>query len=303
MKLSVTFPGNPPTKESLLVLESLSESKGNIYHVRSLARSEDYALKLFPKDRMGDFQYDREILISKFCHPNVVQYIPMRSHDKTFNSVLTEYSAHGTFHDLVVGRVFDSESIVRTYFHQLIAGLEYLHGQGVAHLDLKLANLMVGLNFELKIIDFDQAQLTTANHCIAGGTVGFRAPEIANHSCSDIFAADIYSAGVILYALLTKEMLFSEEEDPKCQSPKSYNSYCKDKKGFWEGRARKHPVLTPELQDLIGGMVNVNPSKRLKIKDIKNSKWFKGRTVDGEKLKERISTKIELMKKAKSATF
>jgi len=302
MRLSVTFPGNPPTKESLTFIKSLSEAKQNIYQVRSTARREDYALKLFPKDRIGDFQYEREILISQFSHPNIVQYIPMRSHEKSLNCVLTEYSSHGTFHDLVVNRVLDSETIVRTYFHQLISGLEYLHSQGVAHLDLKLANLMVGLNFELKIIDFDQAQLTSDNHCFAGGTLGYRAPEIANHACTDLFAADIFSAGIILFTLLTKEMPFAEPESPKSSSPKSYNAFIKDNKGFWEPRAHKHPVLTEELTTLINGMVNENPSKRFKLKDIKNSKWFKGRTVDGKVLRERISAKYEQMAKRSSTS-
>ncbi|RZJ37213.1 MAG: hypothetical protein EOO18_06165 [Chryseobacterium sp.] len=45
------------------------------------------------------------------------------------------------------------EMIIRTYFHQLIEGIEYIHSQGVAHLDLKLENIMLGDSFELKIID------------------------------------------------------------------------------------------------------------------------------------------------------
>lgn len=48
-----------------------------------------------------------------------------------------------------------TEKIVRTYFHQLVDALEYLHKSGIAHLDLKPENIALGDKFMLKIMDFE----------------------------------------------------------------------------------------------------------------------------------------------------
>lgn len=67
-----------------------------------------------------------------------------------------EYAPNKDFFDALMEiKVKFDDTLVRTYFHQLVSGVEYLHSHGIAHLDLKLENLMLGENFELKIIDFD----------------------------------------------------------------------------------------------------------------------------------------------------
>ena len=59
---------------------------------------------------------------------------------------------------------------------------------------------MLGSNYLLKIIDFDQAQPISENWMTSGGTKGHRAPEVRTGDCKDLVAADIFSAGIILFA-------------------------------------------------------------------------------------------------------
>jgi len=77
--------------------------------------------------------------------------------------------------------MYGDKKLCRTFFHQLIDGIEYLHSQNLAHMDLKLENLVLGDDFKLKIIDFDLAiSLTDEKNDQYGGagTKNYRAPEV-----------------------------------------------------------------------------------------------------------------------------
>jgi serine/threonine protein kinase len=67
-----------------------------------------------------------------------------------------EHCPYGDFFDLIKNHnlTFD-DKMARTYFRQLISGIEYLHYYGIAHLDLKPENILLSEDFKLKIIDFD----------------------------------------------------------------------------------------------------------------------------------------------------
>eukprot|EP00638_Chattonella_subsalsa_P005902 CAMPEP_0117741722 /NCGR_PEP_ID=MMETSP0947-20121206/5096_1 /TAXON_ID=44440 /ORGANISM="Chattonella subsalsa, Strain CCMP2191" /LENGTH=221 /DNA_ID=CAMNT_0005558061 /DNA_START=33 /DNA_END=695 /DNA_ORIENTATION=+ len=102
-----------------------------------------------------------------------------------------------------------SEIQARTYFYTLICALEYCHSQGVYHRDLKPQNLLFGENFQLKIADFGLASVSLKDapesfletRC---GTLPYTAPEILKKKCKYRGSkADIWSAGVILFVMLT----------------------------------------------------------------------------------------------------
>jgi len=298
LEISVTFLEEPMVKDTIQVSKKIGTGRLSVYQVFAPSRNNTYALKIFPKDSQGTTRYYREKLMFHLNHVNVIQNIPIVCHDDRFHGLLTEYAKYGDFFELVKKGIFTNEVLARTYFHQLIEGLEYIHSQGVAHLDLKLENLMLGSDFLLKIIDFDQAQPIADKEICSGGTRDYRAPEVKDRTCNNLGAADIYAAGMVLYALKTQEILFWESEEYDEKGARSYSCFQKDNKGFWKTRAelkRDKKYFCKDFIELINGMVHKSPSKRFTIKDVKNSKWYKGPILNMKILKAEMTIRLDYM--------
>ena len=300
MEIFVTFSNHPAVKESLIVNKKVGAGKFSVYKVHSPRNRENYALKVFPKSPSGVSQYKKEKLMFKLNHPNVIQRIPVQCHRDDFYALFTEFAKYGDFFELVTSGLLNNETLIRTYFHQLIAGLEYIHSQGIAHLDLKLENLMMGSDYQLKIIDFDQAQMISDNVITSGGSKGYRAPEVINGTCTNLAAADIFSVGVILFAFKAIEFPFLEMEDPDLEDYRSYPYFVKKNKVFWQKRAdikKNSKFFSPEFAHLVNSMLYPKANRRATIQDIKNSKWYQGPVLDNEVLKSEMKANIKATRK------
>lgn len=284
MEIPVVFLNRPTAKESLLCIKPLNNNKLTVLQVYSSSNKQVYALKLFPKDPFGIKHYKREKNLFKLNHPNIIKAIPLICCKEEFFAVATEFAKYGDFFDIVTKGHLKSEAIIRTYFHQLIEGLEYMHSKGVAHLDLKLENIMLGSDLQLKIIDFDQSQVLTEKIISSGGTVSYRAPEVIKGDCNHFTSADVFSAGIILFAFKAKEFPFVEKiVDLQLEDHRSFLTFAKNNKHFWRMKAygkKDKNYFSEDLIHLLNGMLHENPLKRLTIKQIKESKWYNGPMLD-----------------------
>jgi len=295
MEILVSFQEEPEVKDSLIVNKKVGSGKFSVYEVHSPRHKEKFALKVFPKNKTGTVQYMKEKLMFKLSHPNIIERVPVSCHRNDFYALLTKFAKYDFF-ELVTSGVFNKEIFIRSYFHQLIEGIEYIHSQEIAHLDLKLDNLMLGADYKLKIIDFDQAQLLTDELISSGGSQGYRAPEVIKGTCKDLAAADIYSAGIILYAFKAKQFPFIEVNDPECKDPRCYSTFVKNNHYFWQKKAELHKDETDfnvDFIELINSMLHPRASKRCTINDIKASKWYQGHVVDKETLKNEMKESLE----------
>ena len=111
------------------------------------------------------------------------------------------------------------------------------------------------------------------------GTANYRAPELGAGACKNTKAADIYSAGILLFVLLAGT--FPYMEDALVQGHELYAVMRNDPDYFWkihEGIQKDRVHFDQDFKDLFMSMVRVDPSERASLEEIKSNKWFQGPT-------------------------
>jgi serine/threonine protein kinase len=189
-----------------------------------------------------------------------------------------EYAPYGDFADLVLEKKIHKDEILsRTFFHHLIEGTEYLHSKGMAHMDLKLENLLLGEDYKLKIADFDLSYIEGDKEVRSRGTCHYRAPEVLNKCTRIPKRADLYSLGIILFIFKTGG--FPCLEDVLIEGHNLNELMLNDDSQFWKVHKKiqnKNVVLDQDFKDLFMSLVKRNSSKRASLEDIKKSKWYNG---------------------------
>ncbi len=118
------------------------------------------------------------------------------------------------------GELFDylqnnqvSEDEAKFFFRQVIQGLAYAHSSLIAHRDLKPENILINAGRVVKIIDFGLSNLMKDGRLLKTtcGSPNYAAPEIVSDQRYEGTCVDIWSCGVILYALLVGRLPFYEE--------------------------------------------------------------------------------------------
>lgn len=275
------------------------------------------------------YESNRDILLSELAihkqldHPNILKLLDykddgvMRVGDKIdpkrhFYMVL-EYAEKGTIAYYAREKPF-SETLARYYFKQLIEGLYYLHEKGFAHRDVKLPNLLLSKDGQLKISDFGHTvKLKGKNEKIGYesyiGTVLYNPPEIDQKEYQGR-PADFFMAGVALFCLLTGFNPFSTNAS---KTDTLYRHFCnKDNSEialFWESHLQKAKkryghgfTLSSEVQGLISALLSRYPKNRPTYEDIKAHPWWNGPTpTDAEaaaEIEERTTSSILSMRES-----
>ncbi|KNA08769.1 hypothetical protein SOVF_159550 [Spinacia oleracea] len=226
------------------------------------------AIKIISLEDIGaNMSYDiveREITILKrLANPNVIQLYDV-VYTQNYTCLVMEHASKGDFFDYVSVRVKLPEDEARPFFRQLILGVEYCHGMMVAHRDLKLENLLLDETLNLKLSDFGLSAIMNDDYMLERGcgSPHYAAPEVLSGETYHGPQVDVWSCGVILYAVITGEYPF-EAADPAILFSK-----------IKRGRFRFHDNMSSEVKKLISGMLNVNPQKRLTIAEITQHPWF-----------------------------
>ena len=97
---------------------------------------------------------------------------------------------------------------VQFILYQLLRGLKYIHSAGIIHRDLKLANIAVNEDVELRILDFGLARTQTEEMTGYVATRWYRAPEIMLSWMRYDQTVDMWSIGCILGEMITGKPLF-----------------------------------------------------------------------------------------------
>ena len=295
-----------PDCDYLHFIDKLSETKHPVYLVSCSRTNCLYAIKLFYWEHDEPSPcYTQELQFTKIAHSNVINIVDHKEEQDLFDNILDpikasyilmDYMKHGDFLSaLITRKILLNEVLARTYFRQLIEGIEALHSKGAAHLDLKLENLLIGDDYTLKLTDFDLSYVPGDSRIKSRGTKNYRAPEIMENKCTDPYAADIYSAGVILFLLKTGgKMAFTETEYLSGWSMAALKEI--DPKLFWEKKSyvlgETESFFSEEFKELFTRMTKPKPKDRPTIAEIKKSSWYSIETYSQKQIEEFMSSQF-----------
>jgi BR serine/threonine kinase len=168
-----------------------------------------------------------------------------------------EYCEKGELLDLLIREQCFPEDVALDAFRQIVYAVDYLHSRSICHRDLKPENILLNAAGRLCLADFGFARLVHENMAETScGSPHYAAPEVMRGVPYDGCMADIWSLGVILYALLAGYLPF---DDPSVR-----NLLSKVKRGRY-----LMPAFSPDIQDLISKTLVVDPSRRITLVGIK----------------------------------
>ena len=226
------------------------------------------AIKILNRNRIQQLdmaeKVKREINILKECsHPHIIRlYEVIDTPSDIF--VVMEYVPNGELFDYIVqkGRLTPDEA--RHFFHQIVSGVEYCHYHSIVHRDLKPENLLLDADNNLKIADFGLSNTMRDGDFLrtSCGSPNYAAPEVISGNLYAGPEVDVWSCGVILYALLCGSLPFDDESIP--------NLFKKIKSGMYSLPSH----LSSLSRDLIPRMLVVDPMKRITTPEIRQHPWF-----------------------------
>lgn len=216
-----------------------------------------------PKYRNHDatrlpYGIEREIIIMKLIsHPNIMGLYDVWENKNDLYLIL-EYIEGGELFDYLIkkGKLLEYEAI--NYFKQIIHGIGYLHQFNICHRDLKPENLLLDFNKNIKIADFGMAALEVDKKLLetSCGSPHYASPEIVAGKNYHGAPSDIWSCGIILFALLTGHLPFDDENIRKLLLKVQNGKFVMPNELSWEAK------------DLISRMLQVNPNERIAIEQI-----------------------------------
>ena len=229
---------------------------------------ESVAIKILDKEKIvresDKTRLEREIRIMKIMyHNNIVHLYQVIENSKELFLIM-EYISGKELFDYIINKRHLDEIESCKFYQQIISGIEYLGKTKVAHRDLKPENLLLDSKKNIKIVDFGLSNTYFQNELLstACGSPCYAAPEMLSGEKYNGINIDIWSSGIVLYAMLCGYLPFEDNDNPKL--------YKKIIKGVFE----TPEFLSSSAVDLLHRILNVDPMKRYTIAQIKEHPWF-----------------------------
>jgi serine/threonine protein kinase len=249
--------------------------------------------------------------------------------DDKYILIIMEYINGGNLFSFVKKRRKLSEKIAKFLFRQIILGIKHIHSKNIVHRDIKLENILIDLNNRVKICDFGIGVILRSedellyDQC---GTPMYMAPEIILSSKKKGyrgFPVDIWSSGIALYIMLSGTLPFNIKNKSKKERKNMKNSGNSENGENYEENddislsnnnnyelqysiINKNPKtiekISDEARDILRGLLNKDPDKRLTIDEILNHPWLKSEENDYNynKNKYKLFTKAEMIMLSKN---
>ncbi|XP_056374260.1 maternal embryonic leucine zipper kinase [Hyla sarda] len=233
-----------------------------------LLTGEKVAIKIMDKESLGDDlpRVKTEIdAMKNLSHQHVCRLYNVIETPKKMFMVL-EYCPGGELFDYIIAKDRLTEEEARVFFRQIVSAVAYIHSEGYAHRDLKPENLLIDEDHNLKLIDFGLCAKPKGGmdyHLMTCcGSPAYAAPELIQGKAYIGSEADIWSMGVLMYALMCGYLPFDDD-----------NVMVLYKK-IMRGKYDIPKWLSPGSVLLLSQMLQVDPKRRISVKHLLKHPWL-----------------------------
>ena len=237
---------------------------------------EKFAIKIYEKEKLNSNSKKscvfKEIqILRKLNHKNIAKLIEVISTEKQILIVqeLIEGISLREYYNNEIrnqkGISIHKESIFKKIFYQIFSAMDYIHKKNIAHRDIKLENILLKSNYEIKIIDFGFGMLNPEKKLqkFFCGTPNYMPPEIAEKKPYVGQLADMWSLGILVYKIFCADFPFKGKDEKEL--------YKSIKSGKFS-----YAKYTPEYaKKIIGSLIVLDPNKRISCEDVLKSDWLK----------------------------
>ena len=234
---------------------------------KNLINGQTFACKIFPKTNLtdkGDLErFQREINVMAFIHhENLVCLYDFFWDSQNFYLII-DYCPGGELFDYLVenGKVDEDQSSF--IFKQIVLALKICHESGISHRDLKPENILITQFPFIKLSDFGLCSYNSENiqNQTFCGSPCYCSPECLCRIPYDCRVSDVWSLGIILYALVVGDLPWNTTN-----SSMMIHQIVK-------GNFSLPSFLSENVKSLIKGMLKVNPNERLTLLEVLEHPW------------------------------
>jgi len=225
--------------------------------------------------------YEEIKLMKSIKHKNIVRLIDVIE-TSTVLCIVMEYCENGELYDLIVDnfqnfKIEDKKKI----FKELVEAVKYLHENNISHRDLKVENVLLDKNNNVKLADFNLATRFKPNELFTHrcGSEEYTSPEIVTRKAYDPRLTDIWALGIILYAIVVGHLPFYHKNGERIQS--MYHRIAMVNYKFPSG-----VEIDKDAKNLIGSILKYTPKSRASLDQILAHPWLKNINTDDQSINQ-----------------
>ena len=237
---------------------SLHVLTGRLVAIKSINKS-----KLMNEKQRRKINLETTIMKTLSKSNNIVKIFETYETKKHY-CIVMEYICAGDLLSYIKKRGKLTEQVAKFIFKQIVLSLQYIHSHNIVHRDIKLDNILIDLDNNIKICDFGVSKIIKKGESMLEqcGTPAYIAPEILLNHGYEGFGVDIWSAGVVLYAMLGGTVPFKGNNINELHDL------------IIKGEFKPLKEISQEATHLIKSILEVDPKKRISTKDILVHPWL-----------------------------
>ena len=259
----------PPSIGSYLLKQTLGHGAFSIVKIAiNQETKQQYACKIVKKERIksdgSDKRFEQEIrILQQMRHPHIAQLHAVYSDQYNFY-IIMELCPNGELFKYIIQNKYLSENEAKFYLREILEGLNYIHSAGVVHRDLKPENILLDAENRLKITDFGFSRYVIGDALVKTtcGSPCYASPLCIAGKPYNGFKNDIWSLGVILFAMVTGQLPWTKKNEAELFQQISKAEYTIPN------------YVSPECSELISLMMNIDEDKRPSCEEILKNPWF-----------------------------